>query len=95
MISLNGARVKMRWALPTAIVAALLCRVAAAETVTFTAQLLASNEVPPVTNAEAGASGDAVVTLDIVRDGMGNITSATAQFDVSATGFNLQQKFIR
>lgn len=46
-----------------------------ADIVVFTAQLLASNEVPPVGNAERNAFGSVTVTLDT--------TANTARFDVS------------
>lgn len=69
----------------TMLLAAVVCAVAAmmmqpakAEIIIFTAQLLASNEVPPVTNADQNASGSAIVTLDT--------TSHTARFDVSLNG---------
>ena len=58
------------------------------ETIIFTAQLLASNEVPPVAvvnPAELTAGGTATITLDVTRSG-GVITAATARFDVSITG---------
>jgi hypothetical protein len=45
-------------------VASIMMRSARADIVVFTAQLLASNEVPPVSNADAGAFGQVVVTLD-------------------------------
>jgi hypothetical protein len=53
----------------------------------FTAGLLAANEVPPVTNADQGATGTATVTLNLTRDGAGNITAATADFTVQIQGF--------
>src|ERR1044072_9405317 len=49
---------------------------ARADIVVFTAQLLASNEVPPVSNADANAFGNVTVTLDT--------TANTARCDVSA-----------
>jgi hypothetical protein len=60
---------------------------AQAETIVFTAQLLAANEAPPVAvhPSEAGAAGSALVTLDVTRTG-GTITAATARFEVSLTG---------
>ena len=54
---------------------------------TFTAQLMPSNEVPPVTNADASASGTVTVTLTITTDATGTINAATAQFNVSVSGF--------
>ncbi len=53
----------------------------------FTAGLLASNEVPPITNADSGATGTATVTFNLTRDGAGNITAATAEFTVQLQGF--------
>lgn len=54
----------------------------------FTAQLLPSNEVPPVPNAEATGSGTVTITLtNITRDASQTITGATADFQVSLTGF--------
>lgn len=53
----------------------------------FTLQLKPSNEVPPVTNADAGASGTAVITITPVRDSAGTITSGTINFNVTMTGF--------
>lgn len=54
------------------------------ETIIFTAQLLAPNEVPPVAvnPAEGTAQGFATVTLTVTRSG-GNITAASSQFDAS------------
>jgi hypothetical protein len=54
---------------------------------TFTAALSTANEVPPITNAEAGGSGTATITFDITRDANNNITAATANFTVNLTGF--------
>ena len=57
------------------------------EPVTFTATLTSANEVPPVSNAEAGASGTATIRLNVTRDSSQTITAATADFDVTMTGF--------
>jgi hypothetical protein len=58
-----------------------------AETVVLTAELLPSNETPPVTNADQLAVGLAVITLDVTR-GTGNaVTAATARFDVGVARF--------
>jgi len=51
-------------ALTVSAVASMMMRSARADIVTFTAQLLASNEVPPISNADSGAFGQVVVTLD-------------------------------
>jgi hypothetical protein len=53
----------------------------------FTATLLPANEVPPVTGAQAGGSGTVTITMNLTRDGAGNITAATADFTVTVTGF--------
>lgn len=57
------------------------------ETATFSAQLSPANEVPPVSNAEASGSGTVTITFDITRDSGGAISSATAAFQVTLTGF--------
>jgi hypothetical protein len=53
----------------------------------FTAILLPANEVPPVTNADAGASGTMQLTMTVTRDSAQNITGATYDFTVNITGF--------
>jgi hypothetical protein len=54
---------------------------------TFSASLSPANEVPPVTNAEAGVTGTATIVLDTTKDSAGNITAATATFSVTLGGF--------
>jgi hypothetical protein len=54
---------------------------------TFTADLRTANENPPISNAEAGASGNATITFNITRDASNNITAATATFVVNLSGF--------
>jgi len=56
-------------------------------TQTFTATLRPSEEVPAVTGAESAGSGTVHVTLNTMKDTYGNITSATATFDVNLSGF--------
>jgi hypothetical protein len=56
-------------------------------TSTFTVPLSATNEVPAITNADAGGSGTVVIALTVTKDGGGNITSATANFQISVNGF--------
>ena len=56
-------------------------------TTTFTVPLSPDNEVPAITNADAAGSGTATIALTVTRDGSGNITSATANFQMSVTGF--------
>jgi CHRD domain len=58
-----------------------------AETAVFTAQLLPSSQVPPITNADVIAYGLAVVTLNLTRDASNAITAATADFAVGLTRF--------
>jgi len=54
---------------------------------TFSAALLPANEVPAVTGSEAGGSGAATVTLNLTKDSTGNVTAATLDVTVNATGF--------
>lgn len=56
-------------------------------TIVFTAQLSAANEVPPITNADANARGTATITFNLTRDAAGTITAATVNFVYSLTGF--------
>ena len=54
---------------------------------TFTATLLPTNEVPPVTTADASASGNVSVTVLATRDANGAVTGGTVDFNVVMTGF--------
>ena len=56
-------------------------------TIVFTAALNAANEVPPITNADAGARGTATVTFNLTRDSAGTITAATVNYVYSLSGF--------
>jgi hypothetical protein len=56
-------------------------------TATFTVPLSTANEVPAITNAEAGSTGTATLTLTVTRDGSGTITAATMNFQIAVTGF--------
>jgi hypothetical protein len=56
-------------------------------TITFTAQLSAANEVPPITNADANARGTATIVFNLTRDTAGTITAATVNFTYSLSGF--------
>jgi len=49
-------------------VASVATRPARAEIVVFTAQMLAANEVPPISNADLNAFGNVTVTLDTVAN---------------------------
>lgn len=55
--------------------------------IVFTAALAATNEVPPITNADRDARGTGTFTLNLTRDGAGTITAATATFVYSLSGF--------
>ena len=55
--------------------------------VVFTAQLAASNEVPPVTNAESAARGDVRITFNLTRDAANAISGGTATFVVNLSNF--------
>jgi hypothetical protein len=53
---------------------------------TFTATLSPANEVPAIANAEASGSGSVTVTFDTTV-AAGNITAASATFNVTLSGF--------
>jgi hypothetical protein len=59
-------------------VASMMMRSARADIVTFQAQLLAANEVPPVSNADLNSFGSVVVVIDT--------TNNTSRFDWSVNG---------
>jgi hypothetical protein len=56
-------------------------------TTTFTVPLSAANEVPAIANADANASGTATIALIVSKDASGTVTSATANFQITVTGF--------
>ena len=56
-------------------------------TSTFTVPLSPANEVPRITNADTSGTGTATIALTVTKDDSGNITSATANFQMSVTGF--------
>ena len=56
-------------------------------TTTFTVPLSPANEVPAITNADASASGTAVIALTVTKDDSGTVTSATANIQISVEGF--------
>ena len=58
-----------------------------ASSVRFTAVLLPSSEVPPISGSEASGSGTAAVTFNLTKDSNGNVTAATLDVTVTATGF--------
>jgi CHRD domain-containing protein len=56
-------------------------------TSTFTVPLSPANEVPAITNADASGSGTAIIALTVTKDNAGTITSATANIQISVSGF--------
>ena len=58
----------------------------ATTTSTFTLALSPANEIPPITNADAGASGTATIALNVTRDNAGTITAATINFQIGVAG---------
>src|SRR5262245_33020007 len=53
------------------------------DTVVFRTAMRTDNEVPPVTLA--GTSGSAAITVNVTRDALGNIDSASVTFDIDYT----------
>jgi CHRD domain-containing protein len=56
-------------------------------TINFIAALSAANEVPPITNADSNARGEARIQMNLTRDSAGAITAATWNFVYDVTGF--------
>jgi CHRD domain-containing protein len=56
-------------------------------TSTFTVPLSPANEVPATVNGDASGGGTAIIALTVTKDDSGNITSATADFQIAVTGF--------
>jgi hypothetical protein len=55
-------------------------------TLVFRANMTSAQEVPPVTNAEAGSSGTATMTFTVTRDGSNTITGGTVVFNFTVSG---------
>ena len=55
-------------------------------TLVFRADMTSAQEVPPVSNAEAGASGTATMTFSVTRDGSNAITGGTVSFQFTVAG---------
>lgn len=55
-----------------------------AETIPFLTQLLPANETPPITDT---STGNVIIYVHVIRDGNGNVTSGSVDFDV-ATKFS-------
>lgn len=54
----------------------------------FTADMTAGNEVPPVTNADSGATGRMTLTINVTKDSSNNVTAiSSSEFVVNMTGF--------
>ena len=60
----------------------------------FTAELAAASEVPAVTNAEQTAHGAVQITVTPTRDSSGNITAATAKFEIQLAGLPTTTTFV-
>lgn len=56
-------------------------------TETYTVTLLPANEVPAITNNEAGGSATAIITFKLTKDGAGTTTAAAFDLSLTATGF--------
>jgi len=56
-------------------------------TSTFTVPLSPANEVPAITNADQTGAGTAAIALTVTKDASGTITSATADIQITVTGF--------
>jgi hypothetical protein len=56
-------------------------------TLVYTSTISALNEVPPITNAENGARGEATLTFHLTRDAAGTITAGTVDVLATFTGF--------
>lgn len=55
--------------------------------IVFTAQLSAANEVPPITNAESTARGNAQITVNLTRDANNAITAANVTWVFNLSDF--------
>ena len=54
----------------------------------FTADMTAGNEVPPVTNADSGATGRMTLTINVTKDSSNNVTAInSSEFVVNMSGF--------
>ena len=53
----------------------------------YSVALSSANEVPPISNAEAGATGTATITFHVTRDTAGTITASTVDFAVTLANF--------
>ena len=56
-------------------------------TSTFTVPLSPANEVPAITNADQTGSGTATIALTVTKNQSGDITAATATFEITVAGF--------
>jgi hypothetical protein len=54
---------------------------------TYTANLLTSNEVPPIANEEVGGSATGTITIAVTNDSAGYVSNASMDVSVTATGF--------
>jgi hypothetical protein len=56
-------------------------------TVRFTANMTAAQEVPPITGPEANATGTVTITFNLTRNSQGTITGGTVDFNVTLANF--------
>jgi len=54
---------------------------------TFVAQLSPANENPAITNAEAGGTGAAQISMTVTRDSSNNVTGGSARMTFQLSGF--------
>jgi hypothetical protein len=64
------------------------------QSVVFTAQLLAANEIPAVTQAETTAHGAVQITMTPTRDSSNNVTGAVARFEIQLAGLPTNTTFV-
>jgi len=63
--------------------------------IVFTAELKASNENPPISNAESNGQGTVTITFNVPRDGSGNVTDAGTWNVQAAVSGLTNDSFIR
>src|ERR1700693_1146303 len=72
----------LRFALVLALVSVFGLRADTSQTIGFLATMLPANETPPITDASIG---NVLISLHLVRDLTGAITSGSVDFDVATT----------
>lgn len=64
-------------------------------TVVFTASMTSAQEVPAVSNAEAGATGTATITFNLTRSATNAITAATINFTATVSNMPAGSSLLR